>query len=191
MSKFFQKKVKEESPVRTLTPEEQARADAMTVPREELILAMRQMGVSEEKIKEAFPDPLPQPEQDRMLNDVRVMFSAQKYAEVISAFGDKVGSGLLSGDVLNETGFAVGFSAIVTGNKEYISRYAGHTVSYLLQRIKQMDTGKTLGTIRAIMQMGEKHVPGCMKQSARKLYPALRNFLPDDDEFVLEVKSYM
>jgi DNA-binding transcriptional MerR regulator len=191
MAKFFQKKVKEESPVRTLTPEEQARADAMMVPREELILAMRQMGVSEEKIKEACPDPLPQPEQDKMLYELRVMYSAQKYTEVISTFGDKVSSGLLSGDVLNETGFAVGVSAILTGDKEYISRYAGHTISYLLQRIKQMDPAKTLGTIRALMQMGENHLPGCMKQSARKLYPALRTFLPDDDEFVLEVKSYM
>ena len=105
MAKLFEKKEKKReynNGMRALTPEEAERADRLKAPRHELIAAMRAMGCSEAEIKAAFPDPLPESEQQAVLLDLRKMFGAQRYQDVIDAFRTKVTSGLLTGDVAAE-----------------------------------------------------------------------------------------
>lgn len=194
MAKLFQKKEKKQeynNGMRALTPEEAKRADQVAVPRHEAILAMRAMGCSEEQIKEAFPDPLPESEQQAFLMEVRKMFGAHRYQDVIDTFLKKATSGLLTGDVLGETIFAIGFSGVMVKDKEIISRYGGATVSFLLQSITKENVGDMLHTVRGVMKMAEDVVPGCMKMAARKLYPALCNAIGQDSEMTLEVKRYM
>lgn len=194
MAKLFEKKEKKQeynNGMRALTPEETERADKIKVPRHELILAMRVRGCSEEEIKAAFPDPLSDSEQQAVLMELRKMFGAQRYQDVIDTFRKKATSGELTGDVLAETIFAVGFSGVMTKNKDLIKDYGGATVSFLLRSVTKENAIDMLHTVRIVMRLAEAEVPGSMKMSARKLYPAMCNAIGEDNEISLEVKGYM
>ena len=202
MAKFFNRKEKktavddkkgDKKGFRFLTSEEKARADNMQLDmtRDELKQFMRDMGKSEEEIKEMFPDPLPKADQEELLAKVRMLFSQKKYDEVISTFLETADSGLLSGGVLRETYFAIGYSGVMTRNKDIIRRLSGTTVSYLLQLTGENSFLLMLDTILEIMHISEEEVPGCMKESARKLYPKSCKILGTNHEKTLEIKNYM
>lgn len=194
MAKLFEKKEKKQeynNGMRALTPEETKRVDRLRVPRHELILAMRVRGCSEEEIKAAFPDPLPESEQQVVLMDLRRMFGEHRYQDVIDTFKTKVSSGLLSGSVAEEAVFAVGFSGVMTKNKDIIEDYGNAAVSFLLKSVTNENAADMLHTVRIVMRLAEAELPGCMKMSARKLYPAMCNAIGADNEMTLEVKSYM
>lgn len=194
MAKLFEKKEKKQeynNGMRALTPEEAERADKLKVPRHELILAMRVRGCSEAEIKAAFPDPLPESEQQAVLMEVRKMFGAHRYQDVIDTFRARATSGELTGDVAGETIFAVGFSGVMTKNKDLIRDYGGAAVSFLLRSVTKENAIDILHTIRVVMRLAEAEVPGSMKLSARKLYPAMCNAIGEDNEMTLEVKGYM
>ncbi|HML69587.1 MAG TPA: hypothetical protein PKA81_14485 [Clostridia bacterium] len=194
MAKLFEKKEKKQeykNGMRALTPEETERADKLKAPRHELIAAMRAMGCSEAEIKAVFPDPLPESEQQDILMELRKMFGEHRYQDVIDTFKTKVTSGLLTGSVAEEAVFAVGFSGVMTKNKELIEDYGNATVSFLLKSVKSENAINLLHTVRVVMRLAEAELPGCMKMSARKLYPAMCNAIGADNEMTLEVKSYM
>ena len=194
MAKLFQKKEKKQeynNGMRALTPDEAQRADRLEIPQHEAIGVMRALGRSEEEIKAAFPDPLPESEQQAVLMEVRKMFGEHRYQDVIDTFRVKATSGVLSGDVLDETVFAIGFSGVMTKNKELIAKYGGSTVSFLLRSVKQDDTLQILHTVRVVMRLAEAEVPGSMKMAARKLYPAMCSAIGADNEMSIEIKGYM
>lgn len=194
MAKFFEKKEKkQENKIvgHLLTEEESQRFDQHKVRRDEMIAAMRAMGSSETVIKAVFPDPLSESEQQAILLDLRKMFGAQRYQDVIDTFQAKAKSGLLTGSVAKETVFAVGISGVMTKNKEIIEDYGNETVSFLLGTIKKENTINILHTVRTIMRLAEAELPGCMKMSARKLYPTMCNSIGADNEMTLEIKGYM
>lgn len=202
MAKFFNRKEKkpavdnkkdDKKGLRALTSEEAARADKMQVgmTRDELKQLMRDMGKTEEEIKEMFPDPLPKADQEKLLAEVRQLFSQRKYDEVISTFSETAGSGLLTGSVLRETYFAIGYSGVMTRNKDIIRRLGGVTIAYLLHLFGEDSLPLVIDSILDIMRISEEEVPGCMKETARKLYPMACNYLGTSHEMTLKVKSYM
>ena len=202
MAKFFQKKEKPvEKPqdsglpngMRALTPEEQRKADQLRVnmTNEQLRNVFRAAGLSEEKLNEAFPDPLPEAEQQKKLMELRKVFATKDYPKIIRTFRPVAESGLLSGDVESEFRFAVGFSGIMIKDREIIREYGQDAVAVMLRSVKKTGTEKTLGMVQYMMNECEKEVPGCMKEQARKLYPVLVNILGKDHEFTREVKGYM
>ena len=202
MAKFFQRKEKPaEKPqdsgmpkgMRALTPEEARKADQLRVnmTNEQLRNVFRAAGLSEEKLNEAFPEPLPEAEQQQKLMELRKVFATKDYPKIIKTFRPVAESGLLSGDVLEEHRFAVGFAGMMIKDREIIEEYGQAAISFLLRSVKETGTEKTLGMVQYLMNLCEKEVPGSMKEQARKLYLVLVNILGKDHEFTREVKGYM
>ena len=99
--------------------------------------------------------------------------------------------GLLSGDIEDECHFALGFSGMMLKDKELIEMYGDAAIGYMLRSTTKENMPQVLGTIQYLMKLSEQEVPGCMRDRAGKLYPALVNILGEDHEFTREVKGYM
>ena len=207
MAKFFNKQQQKKDKysgreklgkgIYALTPEEQARADKMFIPNNKdiNIELMRKRGMSEKEIKEYYPDPLPQTEQNEIILGVRQLFGAHNYQEVIDVYLKTALSNRLSGDVLDEALFALGFSACQVKDKELIRHLAPNAVYYLMRSVDShkdsVSVMKLVNTIVSIIIMAEDEVPGSMKEPARRLYPVLRANLQDDNPFIEVVQEYV
>ncbi len=199
MAKLFSRKKepekkKESGGIRFLTEEETRKADRMKtdMTREDIRNLLRAQGKSEKEVMEAVPDPLPEAEQQKKLLELRKLFAAKDYRKVIDTFKPVAVKGLLSGDIDHECRFAIGFSGLMLKDKDIINIFGPSAVSYMLVHIDTLgNVGQVLGTIQYLVNLGEKEVPGCMKDICGRLYPALVNTLGENHEFTQEVKGYM
>ena len=197
MAKFFQKKEKQDrsgsSSPRLLNAEEEKKAGnlKLNMTKDQLRGLAREMGVSEEKIRETLPDPLPEAEQQKKIQELRRLFSSNRYDEVITAFVPVSDKGLLSGDAEDECNFAIGFSGIKTKNKLIIERFGPLAVYYLRQIMTKDTMVNTFTLMLQLVTEAEAEVPGCMRGEVRILYAWLNDRLGDNDPLVREFKKYI
>ena len=195
MAKFFQKREKpaEGSGMRRPTAEEAEKMAHLPVnmTQDEIRALLRAIGKSEEEIREALPGPLPEAEQNEKLAELRKLFAAHQYRELIDQFVPVTERGLLSGETESECDFAIGFSGIMIRRKDIIERYGRHAVRYLFQKAYTGNRSRTLDSVMKMMRICEEEVPGSMQDTARSVYPILCRWYGEGEKICREVREWM
>lgn len=195
MAKFFQKREKpaREEGFRQPTAEEAEKFGNLPVnmTEDEIRELLRAMGKSEEEIREALPGPLPEAEQNEKLAELRKLFAAHQYKELIEKFVPVTERGLLSGETESECDFAIGFSGIMIRRRDIIERYGSHAVRYLFRKAYTGNRTRTLDSVMKMMRICEEEIPGSMQDTARRIYPILCDWFSEKEKICREVRDWM
>jgi len=170
---------------------EETPPDEILIPMDVIRDVLNQIGRQGDKFVESQqPKPLSVEEQEKVLNNVRMLFKAERFKEILDLCVPLADKQSLTGKIQAEVFYATGYAAIKTGDKKNIQRFRNSVVSYTFATLFSTMPEEVVQLNLYTMEMAEKHLPGCMRDVATRMYPHVKDRFGASHELTVSFKKY-